>query len=210
MTSNSSSDFAVLLGGDITPTDRLREQVSGRRIIAADAGIRHARVLEVNVELWVGDFDSASPTDHEDYPSVERQTWPAAKDKTDGEIALDFALEHKPGSVLVVGAFGGRAAHATNHLLMGFGHMCEFILSSGTEEAQSIGHQLKPDWPEGVTFSILAFDDLEGLTVKGARWPLNDVSVPSGSGWTLSNQVEGQLSISLKSGRAMLVGELPS
>ena len=51
--------FAILLGGDMTPTARLRGQIKGARIIAADSGMMHAAALGVVPELWVGDFDSA-------------------------------------------------------------------------------------------------------------------------------------------------------
>ena len=52
--------FTVLLAGDITPTARLAAQIAGTRVIAADSGMRHAAVLGLAPELWLGDFDSAS------------------------------------------------------------------------------------------------------------------------------------------------------
>ncbi|TIT31323.1 MAG: thiamine diphosphokinase, partial [Mesorhizobium sp.] len=52
------STFTILLGGDLLRTPRLDRQVEGSRVIAADAGIGHARMLGLVPELWVGDFDS--------------------------------------------------------------------------------------------------------------------------------------------------------
>lgn len=54
------STFVILLGGDLVVTDRLKRQIAGARILAADSGIRHAAALGVEPELWLGDFDSAS------------------------------------------------------------------------------------------------------------------------------------------------------
>ncbi|MCB1719598.1 MAG: thiamine diphosphokinase, partial [Candidatus Competibacteraceae bacterium] len=50
------SHFVILLGGDLSPTPRLRDQVAGARAIAADSGIRHAEALGLDPELWTGDF----------------------------------------------------------------------------------------------------------------------------------------------------------
>ena len=51
--------FAILLGGDLTVTPRLKSQIRGARVIAADSGMMHAAALHIMPELWVGDFDSA-------------------------------------------------------------------------------------------------------------------------------------------------------
>ncbi len=200
--------FAILLGGEVEPTDRLRTQLSGRTIIAADSGIEHARLLGLEVHLWVGDFDSASEASQKEFAHVPREEWSSDKDMSDGEIAIDAALGQGASSILLVGAFGGRADFTVNHLLASFSMPGEVILTSGTEEALPLRGETTPDWSQGTVFSILAFDDLEGVTIKGARWPLDNVSVRSGASHTISNEVAGALSVSVKSGRAMLVGSL--
>ena len=45
------SRFTILLGGDVRVTERLRKQVAGTRVIAADSGIRHVPLLG----LFIGD-----------------------------------------------------------------------------------------------------------------------------------------------------------
>ena len=54
MTMPVSTDpkFVVLLGGALTVTPRLRADVAGARVIAADGGMRHAESLGALPELW--------------------------------------------------------------------------------------------------------------------------------------------------------------
>ncbi len=88
----TSDHFTILLGGDIVVTERLRRAVAGSRVIAADSGMKHARPLGLQPELWVGDFDSADAFLVQEWPAVPQQPFPAAKGETDGEIAVSEAL----------------------------------------------------------------------------------------------------------------------
>ena len=204
------STFTILLGGDLIHTPRLDRQVEGTRVIAADAGIGHARMLRVMPELWVGDFDSVPADLPDDLASVPRQVFPPEKDKTDGELAIAAALERGATSLVLAGAFGGkRADHAFLHLALSI-HLAEtgtqVLLTSGAQE----GIPLLPgkagfDYADGTLFSILGFSDLSGLTVTGAKWPLAHVEVAFGSSLTISNEVKGRLEIALGGGRALLL-----
>src|SRR5690606_37289181 len=113
------------------------------------------------------------------------------------------------GELDFVGAFGGeRTDHAFLHLAAGLrlaeaGTPC--LLTSGLEEgAPLLPGETSFDYDDGTLFSILAFSDLAGLTLTGAKWPLSDRAVLFGSSLTLSNEVAGGLTVRLGSGRAML------
>ena len=201
------SDYAILLGGNVIPTPRLIGQIQDRHIIAADSGIRHAKALNVEVSKWVGDFDSATPEMMEEFSEIPRERFPTDKGQTDGEIALGRALEAGAQSLLIIGAFGGTTSHATNNILMALDLSIPVIFTSGTEEAVLLNAPVAPDWPVGIRFSILAFDDLTSLDVSGAKWPLKNQTIRAGAGHTLSNVVTGDLSISVKTGRALAIAE---
>ena len=202
--------FVILLGGDLVATPRLAAQCAGARVIAADSGIRYAGIAGMMPELWVGDFDSATEEDFRQHAAVPRGTFPAAKDNTDGELAVDIALEMGATSLILAGAFGGsRADHAFLHLALGL-RLAErglgVTLTSGDQE----GHPLPLGWSEwdyapDTLFSVLGFNDLVGLSVEGAQWPLDRIEMPFGSSLTMSNRVTGRLRIGLERGRAMLV-----
>jgi len=205
------SRFAILLGGAMTRTPELEAEIAGARVIAADSGMRHAAALNVVPELWLGDFDSVTDALLEAYPQMPRDVFPSDKDKTDGELAVKAALDRGASSLVLVGAFGGpRQDHVFLHLTQAI-HYAEqgipTVLTSGFEVGIPLpcGSPLAFNYPDGTLFSILPFSELSGLTVEGAKWPLDAVSVPFGSSLTLSNVVLGDLSITLKEGRALLL-----
>src|SRR5690606_4155232 len=202
--------FAILLGGDLVATPRLMRQLDGARVIAADSGIRHADALGVTPELWTGDLDSVDEHMRSAHGRIPVEVFPAEKDQTDGEIAIDAALARGATEIVLVGAFGGaRADHAFLHLtatmkLAESGVSC--LLSSGNQEGVPLtSGRHSFDYGDGTLFSILAFSDLTGLSVEGAKWPLTARPVSFGSSLTLSNEVSGDLVVSLEGGRALLV-----
>ncbi|MBN9250022.1 MAG: thiamine diphosphokinase [Mesorhizobium sp. 61-13] len=204
------SKFTILLGGDLVRTPVLDDQVAGTRVIAADSGIRHAELLELTPELWVGDFDSVPDGLPHRLQSVPTQRFPAEKDKTDGELAIDIAREKGASELILAGAFGGlRTDHAFLHLALAVrlaqGGVSVLLTSGAQEGVPLLNRSMHFDYAEGTMFSILGFSDLDGLTVEGAGWPLRNVKVPFGSSLTISNVVAGKLRIELASGRALLV-----
>jgi len=206
----SSNCFAILLGGTLRIDDRVRTLVAGARVIAADGGIRHAAPLGLLPELWVGDFDSSYDIDAADWLHVPRKQFPVAKKATDGEIAVEEAIAQGADRIIMVGALEGeRSDHAGLHLLYSLvlaERGIATVLTSGEEEAVPVvPGQLEMQLPDGALFSILPYSDLKMLTIEGARYPLKDVDIDFGSSRTLSNVATGNISIGLKSGRAVLI-----
>ena len=205
-----SDTFTILLGGELEVTDRLKTAIDGSRVIAADGGMRHAAALGVVPELWVGDFDSTDPSLFVRYDAVPRLTFPAAKAMTDGEIAVEQALERDAQRLVFVGGLGGtRSDHAFQHLVQGAALSAKgfsVLLTSGAEEAVPLlPGELFLDLPAGSLFSILGLDDLKGLTIENARYPLTGFYVPFGSARTLSNISEGRVRFALEEGKAIVL-----
>jgi thiamine pyrophosphokinase len=201
--------FAILLGGGLTVTRRLRAQISGARVIAADSGMMHAASLRLVPELWVGDFDSAGSELAVRYAEIPRETFPVEKDATDGAIAVDAALRRGATDFVLVGGLGGQADHVLGHFglalrLARAGHPA--ILTSGDEEA----HPVLPgvtaiDLGGGDRLSIVPFADLVDLDLEGVKWPLARRAVPLGSTLTMSNVATGPVRIGLAAGYGMAI-----
>ncbi len=202
--------FTVLLAGDLTVTDRLTAQIGDSRIIAADGGMAHATMLGVLPELWLGDFDSSDEALMARYVDVPRQSYPVAKNATDGELAVDEAVRLGATELLLAGGFGGQADHAFANMMLLLKLKVlgiPIMLSSGHEEAWPLlDDSIEIDVPPASRLSILPVSDLRRITIKGVRWPLTDRDVTLGSTLTLSNEVETPPArVSVASGKAIVM-----
>ena len=203
------SRFVILLSGDLKVTPRLRRQIAGDRVIAADSGMKHARALGVRPELWVGDFDSSGSELLIDYAEIPRQIHRADKDATDGEIAIAAALKLGAKEFVLIGGLGGQSDHATAHLALALqlaqaGHRC--FISNGDEEAYPlIAGEYQFDLAPQSRFSIIPWSDITGLNLIGVKWPLKDKALTLGSSFTMSNVALGPVQLSLKSGIAIAI-----
>lgn len=206
----SNSTFAVLLGGTLEIDDRVLELIQGARVIAADGGMRHAQALGVLPEVWVGDFDSTPDGLSEFHAATPRMPFPAEKNFTDGELAIEQAIERGATRLVLIGSFGGeRTDHALSHLLLavtlaerGF----EVVLTSGQEEAVPLLPGTRElDLPAGSLFSVIAFSALTGLSLAGAKYPLDQADIAFGASRTISNVAEGPVSVRLSAGRALII-----
>jgi len=203
------SRFAILLSGDLTVTPRLHRQIAGARIIAADSGMKHARALGVMPELWVGDFDSSGSELLLDYAHVPRQTHPADKDATDGEIAVAAAMKRGATEFILIGGLGGQGDHATAHLglalhLAQSGRTC--LISNGNEEAYPlIAGTYEFDFGPQSRLSIVPWSDITGFNLTGVKWPLTDKALTLGSSFTMSNVTLGPVALAFTSGIAIAI-----
>jgi thiamine pyrophosphokinase len=203
------SKYAILLGGKLTVTKRLRQQLEGVKYIAADGGITHAQALGVIPEVWVGDFDSTDKNLERKFEDIPRQTYPVEKDASDGELAISEALRQGATSLVLVGGFGGQLDHVLAHcgfLIALAKRDVEIFMTSGTEEAHAlVGDITLANLPTGTRISLMPMTDLAGLSIAGVRWPLSKRNVKLGSALTLANVSEGEVKISLQHGHGIVL-----
>jgi thiamine pyrophosphokinase len=136
--------------------------------------------------------------------------FPAEKNFTDGELAIEQAIERGATRLVLIGSFGGaRTDHALSHLLQAVTlaeRGLDVVLTSGAEEAVPLlPGSRELDLPAGSLFSVVAFTALEGLSLSGAKYPLDEADIAFGASRTISNVAEGRLTASLNSGRALII-----
>lgn len=183
-------------GGDADPSDLPAPDV----VVAADGGLALAQALGLDVDVVVGDLDSAAPSAVAAAVrgGAEVQEHPADKDATDLRLALAVAATHAgPGDlVLVVGGSGGRADHSlANQLALQDPELADRRVWGrlGSADLHVVRGERSFTWPRGATVSLLPVaGEATGVRTRGLRWPLDDESLPAGSTRGVSNVVDAE------------------
>src|SRR5687768_12649638 len=106
------SQVLILNGGDLFPIE-LVDLPTNAFVVAVDGGLKWAKHLDIAVDVVIGDFDSVDPMELSEAQSrgAKLIKHPVAKDASDFELALDFALERSPSAITVIGILGNRVDH---------------------------------------------------------------------------------------------------
>jgi thiamine pyrophosphokinase len=194
-------------------------------VIAADGGARHAAVLGVTIDLWVGDGDSI---DAPDLAALEAAGIPLErarpdKDESDTELAVLAAIRLGATGVVIVGALGGQRI---DHALANIGLLALPALDGRSatilDAATRIG-LIRAPGPDGAmverrlagrsgdVVSLLPMGPgVEGVTTDGLAYPLHDEPLPIGGARGLSNvRVATEARVVLRRG-LLLVVESPA
>lgn len=189
----------ILTGGEVEDAivSRLTDNEGYSMYIAADRGLMVADRLNLPLDYIVGDFDSVSEELLMKYRkmSIPILTFPAKKDKTDTEIAIELALSYNPARIDIVGATGSRLDHtiANIHLLMLplQNNTDAYIIDTNNKLYLKQGSfELKKKEQYGDYVSLLTFTEkVRGLTLTGFKYPLNNVTLPAGNSLGISNEI---------------------
>lgn len=93
-------------------------------VICADGGLENARSAGLQPTAVIGDFDSLGRAQLDALcqpipnggPLVRVVCYPVAKDKTDGQLAVEYAIGVGATEIAIFGALGGRFDHTLTNL----------------------------------------------------------------------------------------------
>lgn len=87
-------------------------------LIAADGGEKLLAGVGLKPDVVIGDMDSAAAEAKDTSPDGQRIVWPANKDKSDAELAVEYALEQGYDQVILLCAVGGRLDHTLGNVAL--------------------------------------------------------------------------------------------
>ena len=203
----------IMVGGEMESDEFLRSQISpDDYLICADRGADYAYSLGLGPEVVVGDFDSISQEakDFLKKAGCIFISYPTEKDKTDTEIAIDYAVEKGALEVILTCALGGRVDHELGNIYL----LEKFTLSgvrmkilSRSQTIAATQESIELHVREGQTVSIFALtDEVSGITTEGLKYPLRNGRLLRGISLGISNRlIAEEARIELKEGRLLVV-----
>lgn len=183
-------------------------------LIAADGGARYCQAIGIKPAVVIGDFDSLDSDELNKLQSsgVEIIRYPARKDQTDLELALELAVDRGADEILVFGALGARWDMSIANILLLTLPEFSGVSLKFIEENQEIallrgGEELTLNGGKGDIISLTAFDqEVKGLTLSGLEYPLKDGMLRLGSTCGISNVlVENTATVFLEKGLLLCV-----
>lgn len=186
-------------------------------VIAADAGARIARQFNLHVDIIIGDMDSLSPEELDEFAQAgsELRQYPPQKDFTDLELALRYACHAlNVKKIYIVGSTGGRIDQmlANIHMLaLPVLDGCAVHIVAGNQEVCILRpgkHTITGD--SGDTISLMAVGgDAQSVTTQNLAYPLTGETLPFGSSRGVSNVMQaGSASISIQAGLLLVIHTL--
>lgn len=187
----------VIAHGDVAPEDR--DLVAGADlVIAADGGALALERWGFVPHLIVGDLDSLGA---DRAAALERRgakvnRFPVAKDASDLELAMRYALESGADDIVLLGILGGaRVDHALVNVTLladpAYRALGVRAVFGETQlRALHAGETLALRGPVGSTVTLVPIHgDARGVTTHGLRYPLADGTLHFGKSLGLSNVV---------------------
>ena len=187
------SRCVILSAGPVKNADELRPYLRGDDwFIAADGGLRLAKALGVRPAVLIADFDSL-PADTAENAADEVVRLPVEKDWTDTMAAAMLGLERGYTDFLLLGCTGGRLDHTMANiavLLYLLRHGAEACLLDGQNSLRLYfpGNYRFPVERE-YRFSLFPYGgEIQGITLKNAKYPLLDATLTPDNPLGVSNE----------------------
>ena len=181
----------------------------GDIIICADGGARHALELGLTPHFIVGDLDSL-PEGFQ--PSAETQIiqFPADKNETDLELAVDHALGLHPAEIVIAAALGGRLDQTLGNIsLLADSKLmaCDLRLHDGVEEIFFCRDQAQVKGRSGDIVSLIPWGgEVSGVVTENLKWPLRSEILYPYKTRGISNEMLGEeASVKINAGLLLIV-----
>jgi len=207
----------LIIAGAVTKDDaefyRTIRVQNGDLIIAVDGGYDNALMFGMYPGVVVGDLDSINSSISK---GIKVLQYPAEKDKTDTELAVDYALEQGASEIVILGNIAGRISHSLANIMLlrriqgaGFGVQAEGLLLSSRERICLLEGG-KTSIPKGDSkyLSLIPISDCENVTITNTKYEIKNANIALGSTHLISNEFTIlDAKISVEKGEVLIVAE---
>lgn len=185
-------------------------------VICTDGALRHMSGFGITPHVLLGDFDSIGSITSDEYSDflnrgMKVKKFPVEKDKTDTELAVDYAFDAGCNEIILIGAIGSRIDHTLSNI-----YLLKKIVERGAcgwiiNEANKItliknsSIILEKEHDEYVSLLPL-FGQARGISTRGLYYPLDNDTLLVGSSRGISNEFTGKIAqITVKEGLLLVI-----
>lgn len=206
-----SAALIIASGNNIDKKIFESENIAFEYVICADGGLEKAEYLNLSPNIIIGDLDSVNAFVLKKYRDmdIEIVKYPAEKNFTDMELAIEYAVDKGYKDIVLIGATGSRLDHTVANTLLieaYFKKGVKIKIIDNNNLVQIVTNKMEIKYKQNYFVSIIPTTDrIEGITLEGFKYPLNNVNVNRGSTLCISNQIiEEKGIITLNKGNALV------
>ncbi len=179
---------AVIMAGAEIEDYSFYKAEEGDYVICADRGYRHALHLGIKPDILLGDFDSLGMELPSDIRTI---TFPAEKNETDLQIAIEHAIKIGYKKIYIIGAFGGRIDHFLGNIsLLRYAHEkgATAVMADINTEIHLLYDSLTIPNTHTYLSVIPLFEDAV-VSMDGVKYPLTRKCLVRGDTLGISNEI---------------------
>lgn len=200
--------------GDSLLVRRLIRRIRPRpAIIAVDGGIGFLQKNHIKPDVWISDLDSAPRLKKGFLKNIDVYLYPADKEKTDAELAVDFCAGVGLSEITI---FGWEAREGETDHLLGTLMLCRNLkgrrrglnlrfLDSRQEIVALRDRAIVLKGYKGRRLSIIPLSRKIELTLQGTQYPARGLAVREGETVALRNRITAQKAMIKISGTGLAI-----
>jgi len=206
----SAPTVCICCNGELRGFDRARQLASGADIlIAADGGARYLAGMDLKPHAIIGDMDSLGEDPWVSDQSIQRITFPKDKDRSDTELAVEWAFEQGARHVLLLAAWGGRLDHTLGNgaLLLRFPGRVALWDDGVLAQAVTAGQCVNFRTSLNSVVSVIPFEKGTRVKTNGLKFTRNDEPLEYATHGLSNAAVNETCSITISQGLIILCVE---
>jgi len=178
VTTDSAKKACVFCNGQLKNPMNVKQIANNcDLLIAADGGAKYFSDIGLTPQVIIGDMDSIDSDMWKSKSGIEYIRYPADKDKSDAELAVEYALEQGYEQNILVAATGGRLDHTLGNIALVAGYPGRVAIFDGTSTLVAVDKTEKCMLRGriGAIVSLMPYS-ISHLKVrtKGLKYPLQD------------------------------------
>ena len=179
-------------------------------LICADGGANKAKLLKLNPEIIIGDFDSISLNTFEYFYNKAKIIRITRQNDTDVEKALKWAIKNKFTEAALIGGNGDRLDHTFCNLGIVLKFFKKIKINLIAERSVLIPYSGNVELKTlpGETISLYGFNKKTKISTNGLKFQLKDEALPFGVRESTSNVAVGdKIKLAIKGGIIFVIRE---